>query len=156
MYHIYRDFLNQRLHQPITSFSFCLAREPHYDRPAAPCTPPCAQLFTLDPHVHIYASTKQALHGPGMGLLRIFPDLLQITVEPRESPSTTWQFQEGFCSLYVFIFLFLSPHTRSRCQKPRSTRRARMYATCRRAICKYYHLINQADGWCDASWNSGG
>lgn len=57
-------------------------------------------------HVHIYASTKQALHGPGMGLLRIFSDLLQITVEPRESPSTTWQFQEGFCSLYLFIYFF--------------------------------------------------
>lgn len=30
------------------------------------------------------------------------------------------------------------------------------YATCRRMICKYDHLISQADGWCDASWNSGG
>lgn len=53
--------------------------------------------------------------------------------------------QPGSLKRDCVSFIFLSTHTHSCCQKPCSTRQARMHATGRRAICKYYHLINQAD-----------
>lgn len=60
---------------------------------------------------------------------------------------------EGDCVSFICC-IFVSPHTHACCQTPCSTRQARTHATRRRAICQYYHLINQADDWCDGSWNS--